>query len=78
MSFVNKDIRGTFEISLATYQLKSETKYAKCVFYVLVVNKIRKMCILFHTLMKNVICLMVSDAKLCNNVANYGTNVFIR
>ena len=30
--------------------------------------------ILFHTMMKNDICLMVSGAKLCNNVANYGTN----
>ena len=26
-------------------------------------------------MMKNGICSMVSDAKLCNNVANYGTKI---
>ena len=49
-----------------------ETKYAFCVilfhaieqlpFFIMAWNKIR-------------ICSIVSDAKLCNNVANYGTNV---
>ena len=32
--------------------------------------------ILFHSVKQNDICLMVSDTKLCNNVANYGTNVY--
>ena len=31
--------------------------------------------ILFHSVKQNDICLLVSDAKLCNNVANYGTKV---
>ena len=34
-----------------------------------------KNAILHHGVMKNGICSMVSDAKLCNNVANYGTKV---
>ena len=39
--------------------------------------KIRILRILFHTMMKNGVCSMVSDTKLCNNVANYGTNSYI-
>ena len=60
-----------------------ETKYAFCVilfhaieqlpFFITAWNKIRILRILFHAMMKNGICSMVSDAKLCNNVANYGT-----
>ena len=34
-----------------------------------------KNAILHHGVMKNGICSMVSDAKLCNNVANYGTKI---
>ena len=34
-----------------------------------------KNAILHHGVMKNGICSMVSDAKLCNNVANYGTKL---
>ena len=37
-----------------------------------------KNAILHHGVMKNGICSMVSDAKLCNNVANYGTNTYSR
>ena len=32
--------------------------------------------ILFHSVKQNDICLMVSDTKLWNNVAKYGTNGF--
>ena len=33
--------------------------------------------ILFHSVKQNDICLMVSDTKLCNNVAKYGTKQFL-
>ena len=31
--------------------------------------------ILFHSVKQNDICLMVSDTKLCSNVAKYGTKI---
>ena len=55
-----------------------DEKYAFCVFCFTLWWKIRILRILFHTMMKNGICSMVSDAKLCNNVANYGTNTYSR
>ena len=54
-----------------------DEKYAFCVFCFTLWWKIRILRILFHTMMKNGVCSMVSDTKLCNNVANYGTNIYI-
>ena len=65
MSFVNKEIRGTFENRLATYQLKSK----QIILLSHYDNKMTQMRILFHSMTTK----WVSDAKLCNNVANYGT-----
>ena len=79
-----KKFAGTIENSLATYQLKCvfcftlwQQNDANAYFVSHYDNKIRK-CVFCFTLWKqNDICLMVSHAKLCNNVANYGTKGFL-